>query len=113
MTPEKPAEGITMLRNRDDVKMYKVQCSCGSNSCQHTVVVEAAADSVNVIIYSTVYSKWWTTSRWKQMWRLLTTGYVEHEEAIIMTQQQALNYAATLTLSVDDVGKHCEPAKNE
>jgi hypothetical protein len=37
------------------------------------------------------------------MWCLLTRGYVEYEASIIMTEQQALNYATTLLSAVDDV----------
>jgi hypothetical protein len=37
------------------------------------------------------------------MWQLLTRGYVEYEASIIMTEQQALNYATTLLSAVADV----------
>jgi hypothetical protein len=34
---------------------------------------------------------------------LLTKGYIEYEASIIMSQQQALNYADTLKSAVKDV----------
>jgi hypothetical protein len=34
---------------------------------------------------------------------LLTKGYVEYEANIIMTRQQAINYAAVLQQAVEDV----------
>jgi hypothetical protein len=34
------------------------------------------------------------------MWQLLTKGYVEHEVAVILNQQQAINYATAITRTV-------------
>jgi hypothetical protein len=42
-------------------------------------------------------------NRWQKIWTLLTRGYVEYEASIIMTEQQALNYAETLKLAIKDV----------
>jgi hypothetical protein len=42
-------------------------------------------------------------NRWQKIWCLLTRGYIEYETSIIMSEQQALNYAATLEKAVADL----------
>jgi hypothetical protein len=42
---------------------------------------------------------------------LLTKGYVEYEANIIMTEQQALNYANVLTSATNDVKKFKQDRK--
>jgi hypothetical protein len=43
---------------------------------------------------------------------LLTKGYVEYEANIIMTEQQALNYAETLKKAIKDVSAFKQPKEN-
>jgi hypothetical protein len=40
---------------------------------------------------------------------LLTRGYIEYEGSIIMTEQQAFNYAETLKKAVEDVKNFKKP----
>jgi hypothetical protein len=42
-------------------------------------------------------------NRWQTIWILITKGYIEYEGSIIMTEQQALNYAETLKKAIIDV----------
>jgi hypothetical protein len=67
------------------------------------VWVEAEDHGVTVTIYSKQKTKWWQSNRWKIIWTLLTKGYVERESNIIMSEQQALNYAEILKKATDDV----------
>jgi hypothetical protein len=48
-------------------------------------------------------------NRWQKIWTLLTRGYIEYEGSIIMTQQQAINYAETLKKAVEDVETFKKP----
>jgi len=98
-----PAEGILKRSDYGDAKSYQISCECHQPDHEHNVWVEADDGSVTVTIYTTAKSKWWSTNRWKQMWSLVTKGYIEYEADIIMTKQQALNYAETLKKAVDDV----------
>jgi hypothetical protein len=102
MKPQKPAQGILLTRDFGDSKQYEVTCECGDGDHSHKVWVEADDGNVSVTIYTTTKSKWWERNRWKQIWTLLTKGYVECEADVIMNQQQALNYAETLKLAVKD-----------
>jgi hypothetical protein len=47
------------------------------------------------------------------MWTLLTKGYVERESTLIMSEQQALNYANVLTSAITDVKKFKQDRKEK
>ena len=98
-----PAEGILKQGDWGDSKMYIVQCTCCGSDCEHNVWVEAEGTGVTVTTYAKQKTKWWELNRFQIIWRLLTRGYVEYEASIIMTKQQALNYAETLKLAITDV----------
>ena len=104
MTPQTPAEGILKRRDWGDAHTYQVVCNCGSADHDHAVWIETDdSREVTVTTYTQQRSLFWEQSRWRTIWRLLTQGYVEYEASIIMTQQQALNYAETLKQAVADL----------
>ena len=103
MTYQMPAEGILKRSGWGDAVCYQVTCQCHDANHDHNVWVEADGTNVTVTIYTTQKSKWWSLTRWQTIWRLLTRGYIEYEADIIMTEQQALNYAETLKLAIKDV----------
>jgi hypothetical protein len=103
MNAETPAEGIYKHKDWGDSIMYGVACECTDPNHQHNVWVEADDTGVNVTTYTTQKSKWWELTRFKIIWTLLTKGYVEYEANIIMSEQQALNYAETLKKAIEDV----------
>lgn len=103
MKTQKPAEGVLIRKDFGDAKSYSVPCECCGSDCEHNVWVEADEAGVSVTTYTQQKTKWWELSRWQIIWRLLTTGYVEYEASIIMTRQQALNYAGVLNSAIVDV----------
>ena len=105
MTPQQPAEGILMHRDYGDAKVYTITCECMDADCTHNVWIECEADdfSVTVTTYTQQKTAFWSTSRWKTIWRLLTQGYVEYSGTIIMREQQALNYSEVIKSAVQDV----------
>jgi len=103
MTPETPAEGILKRRDWGDAQTYQVVCECQDADHDHNVWVETDSNSITVTTYTKQQSKWWSSTRWSTIWTLLTQGYVEYEASIVMTQQQALNYAETLKTAVLDL----------
>ena len=112
MKAQKPAEGILLTRDWGDAVQYEVICECGDNDHSHRVWVEAEDSNVSVTIHTSVKSKWWEANRWKQIWTLLTKGYVEYEADIIMSEQQTLNYAETLKTAVESSKKFANARKN-
>ena len=104
-TPETPAQGILKKNNWGDAMTYQVTCECGQPDHEHTVWIEANETGVEVQVYVTVKTDFWSKTRWSHVWQLLTKGHVRCETIIGMTQQQAMNYAATLHHAVEDVTK--------
>jgi hypothetical protein len=103
MKAEAAAEGVLKRSDWGDSKSYQVVCGCGDTDHDHNVWVESEDTGVSVVIYTTNTTHFWSKGRWRQMWELLTKGYIKQEVSILMSEQQALNYANLLTQAVDDV----------
>ena len=103
MNYQTPAEGIMKTNDWGDSRVYRVMCTCGDANHEHNMWIEAEGDEVNVTIYTTVKSNWWSKTRWHAIWTLLTKGYIDTESTVIMKQQQAFNYAHTLLSAVEDI----------
>jgi hypothetical protein len=104
MKAQTPAEGIVKTNDWGLTKTYKVVCSCHDDDHSHNVWVEVEDyGEIAVIVYTTTISPFWSLNRWRQMWQLLTRGYVKSEVALSMTEQQALNYAETLNQAIKDI----------
>jgi hypothetical protein len=131
MQAQIPAEGILKTSEWGDSKYYQVVCECGDSDHDHRVEIEA--DNLNVCVhtYITVKSNFWSCVfdkrydiehewlekfdwAWKNFvngllrriqltWTLWTKGYIETESTLIMSEQQALNYAETLKTAIKDV----------
>lgn len=128
---QEPAEGILMRGDYGDSKWYQVVCGCGQEYHDHNVEVEADETSINVNIYATAKTDYWSEliekrydidntweqefdwfwkdlvnglwTRLKVTWEVWTTGAVTVETTIAMSEQQALNYAKTLENAIQDV----------
>jgi len=111
MKAEKPAEGILKHHDWGDTMTYQVSCQCGDADHNHTVWVEAEDTGVNVVVYTRSTSRFWTAQWWQQIWQILSKGYIEEEVGIILSEQQALNYAETLKTAIADVKKFKEANK--
>jgi len=112
MDAQTPAEGILKRGQWGDSMTYQVVCHCHDVNHDHNVWVEADDADVTVTTYTTQRSKFWELNRWQTIWILLTKGHVEYEANIIMTRQQALNYAEILKRAIKDVEKFREEKKN-
>jgi hypothetical protein len=100
---QEPAFGILKCEEWGKTKTYHIRCKCGSPECSHDVWIEADETEITVTTYLSLRSKWYRMSRWKQIWSILVNGYVDVESTLVMDQQTALNYAATLKAAVEDV----------
>ncbi len=137
MKPETPAEGILKRGDYGDSKFYQVVCGCGQEYHDHNFEVEAADTGINVNLYITVKTDYWSElvekrydidspwlqevdwfakdlinglwTRLKVTWQLWTTGAVTAQSTIAMSEQQALNYAETLKKAVKDVQDFKKP----
>ena len=137
MKPQTPAEGILKRNDFGDSKYYQVVCGCGQEYHDHNVEVEADETGVNVNVYLSVKTDYWTetvkkrydidnpylqeldwaikdiingfVTRLKLTWTVWTQGYVRCESTIAMSEQQALNYAETLKSAIQDVKDFKKP----
>ncbi len=94
-----PAQGIMQTADFSDAHSYKVAGSCGHTDHNHDVWIELEPDinEISVTVYTHVASH---TNRWRLIWQLLTQGYIKLETSLLLTEQQALNYAETVKRSI-------------
>jgi hypothetical protein len=109
---QKPAEGILKTTEFGTYKSYYVHCECGSPECAHHVSIEASDFDVTVSFILTLRSKWSSMNRWKQIWQILTKGYLDVESTLVLDEQSALNYAETLKLAMKDVKQLRDDQRN-
>jgi hypothetical protein len=131
MKLQTPAEGILKRNDFGDSKYYQIVCGCGQESHDHNLEVEADECGVNVNVFVSVKTDYWTEvikkrydidnvwlqefdwavkdiinglfTRLKLTWTIWTKGYVRCETTITMSEQQALNYSETLKSAIKDV----------
>lgn len=109
MKLQTPAEGILKKGDFGDAKSYHVVCDCGQPDHAHNLWIEAEEVGITVTIYADVKSPWWKWNRFKQIWQLLTKGYIQYETVLTMNEQVALNYAETLKKAIEDVKRFKKP----
>ena len=110
-----PAEGIMKTNDWGDSKVYRIACNCGDENHNHNMWVEADDCDIQVTIYTTGKTNYWSKTRWYHIWTLITKGYIDTESSVHLTKQQALNYAETLKsaiIDVEDFRKKNEQNKN-
>lgn len=131
MKAQQPAEGVLKRGDFGNSKYYQVVCNCGQEYHDHNVEVEADETGVNVNIYVTPKTDYWSElvakrydidnpwaqefdwavkdiinglwTRIKLTWAIWVHGYIRTETTIALTEQQALNYAETLKTAITDV----------
>jgi len=117
-TPQKPAIGISEQRVDDDFKSYKIPCSCG---CDNNVdfFIEVDEYSISATVCSTTKTNYWrerVAVKYTEHWIILNSkllfndvynrlaicgqalfkGYIQTESCVILSEQQALNFAETI-----------------
>jgi hypothetical protein len=131
MKAQTPAEGIMRTNDFGRSKWYRVACSCGNEDDNIDFEVEADDTGVMVNTYNTQKTDYWTEAVerrydidnawlqefdwfWKDLvnslatrlrltWQIWRHGYIKYQGTMIMTEQQALNYAETLKSAILDV----------
>jgi hypothetical protein len=136
--PQIPAEGILLVKDYGDAMNYLVECQCSSEKHSHHIFVEAEDVGPSVTIYTEETTDFWTEiiktkfdisneilQKLHWVWTSLINGFIRRIEltydiwikgkvtyssTIIMSEQQALNYAAALKNSIEKLSK---PQNNE
>lgn len=124
-----PTTGIMKIHDFESTKVYKVVCSCGCEN-QHTVDITAEYGEVTVTISTKQKTNFWVkavsdssfdnvilrlcdqftrtlinsvSKRVKLLWNATVNGYIECDDDVILSKQQALTYANALILSIENV----------
>lgn len=103
MKHQKPAEGILKTSEYGDTKFYSVACSCTDPEHSHQLVVESESDGITLTIYHTAFTSFDFMTRFKHIWNILTKGYSEYDASLVMSEQQAFNYAETIKVAIKDI----------
>jgi hypothetical protein len=141
MKAQAPAEGIMKTGDYGDSKFYKVVCGCGQPD--HDLDFEVEAEEMGISVNTHVHAKtdYWSESvkkrydidnpylqeldwtlkdmwngfitRLKLTWAVWTKGYLKCETTVLMSEQQALNYAETLKSAIEDVKQFNKQQKNK
>lgn len=133
MKAEQPAQGISKKAEFDDAVWYEVNCECGSHNHYHSLWVDRDLDTKLITVSITTESStdfwtqtvredakihnvalhwiWWrvgyavneTVRRAKIIVRVLFKGYIKYDSTVLLTKQQAYNYAKALENSVKEL----------
>ena len=131
MKSQIPAEGILKTNDYGNSKWYKVVCGCGQPDHELDFEIESDECGVSVNTYVIVKTDYWTetvkkrydidntwlqefdwawkdivnglVTRLKLTWSIWFKGYIKAETTVLMSEQQALNYAETIKHSIEDV----------
>ncbi len=120
------AIGILSQNDFGDYKTYKVACACGCDHHIGDVVISADERGISMTQSTTVSTAYWhqyckinytecwplinakyfvnaAINRIALVWQVLFKGNITMTGDIVMTQQQTINYANTLTHAMADV----------
>ena len=108
MKNQEPMKGVSLLTDfRDGTKAYRINCDC--HECTHDVTVWIEVDrlfkdcrDISVTFYADSRSSWLSKDRWKNLWRLLTKGYVETHNELILSEEVARNMTQVILSTIED-----------
>ena len=102
LTPQKPAQGIMLDYDYKSSKSFRVPCDCNEPDHTQDIWVEADTGTVVVTLFTTQDTVSNKVSRWRAIWKLLTTGRIEYHVETVLTEQQALNYCEALRNAIEE-----------
>ena len=109
MKPQKLAQGIMLNRNWGTARAYTIACECGEPDHFPQMWIDVGGENdadlqnVTVTFYIETVSPWYRLNRWRQIWAMLTQGYVRQEHALILSKQAALNLSTVIRNSVAEM----------
>lgn len=131
MIPQTPAVGVLLNKDFGDAMLYTVACDCDNSECSHALWVEADDLGVSVTINTTQTSDWWservkprydieneflshlnwfwasvingTIRKIRMTYNIWVKGYVKYESCVLLSEQNAINYANVLITAIQHV----------
>ncbi len=136
MKSQEPAEGIMKTNDFGSSVWYRVSCQCGQPDHALDVEVEATSWGVEMHTHATVKTDYWgelvekrydiknpvlqradwlfkdiVNGLWRRLkltWKVWAVGYLQAETTLIMTEQQARNFAQTIENAADKMSQLAE-----
>lgn len=114
MTPQEPAQGISVEYNTEDMKSYRVNCdcTCEDHAVDTWVEIEAEPDFGVCVSF---FVKTWTPAslaegglwqRIKKAANILFKGVDTQEHDIILKEQAALNWVTAVQKAMKDLNEY-------
>lgn len=102
---QEPAEGV--LKNSSlspHLDQYTVQCNCSDPVHSHSVMVDAEDVEGFISIFVAVTSNTYGfLDRLKAAFKIVTTGLIRKDIELLMTPQQARNYAHVMEIAAEKI----------
>jgi len=136
LEPQEPAEGISLVKKYDTWRWYRIPCECGCDEkIDFSVEIEDPEyGAITAHVSSEVSTPYWRRTfdityqepwlvyvlkdkanglinRFKICWEAITKGQVKMESYVLMSEQQAINLANTLTKAVDEMREEAAKIK--
>lgn len=89
------SEGLAKITNGNHT-LYHLHCVCGGKDCSCTMDIEVDREDnlKTLLFYTSMKTK--RVSRFKIIWKLLTTGCVEYESDIVLNEETVENLVDVL-----------------
>jgi len=111
MTPQIPAQGISIEGDWGDAKTFNVECDCTADDHAVKMWIEVQRDTdipdVEVSFYVTTWTPFWDAnwSRFKAAYEVLFKGVHKQEHHMVLNKQSAINFAHAILSTVDEIAK--------
>jgi hypothetical protein len=143
LTAQKPAQGILQTHAFGDSMHYAITCECGHPDDMIDFSIELEADDYNIVLnteFTPRIAYWerlisdcssfenpWLYSidgsirgiinhlyfKVRMTYDIWFTGHIKYHQTTVMTEQQALNYAAIINQSIKDLRKFREKENHD
>ncbi len=118
MTPQKPAQGISLDNDWGTAKTFNVECDCSSDDHAVKMWIEVQRDAdipdVEVSFYVTTWTKnFWQDwpARLRAVYDILFKGVHKQEHHLLLNKQSAINFAHTIIDTVKELDNGQEASK--
>ena len=110
MKPQTPAQGVSLVNNWGDAKVFNVECDCSSDDHAIKAWIEVQRDADIPDVEVSFYVTTWTKNFWKDwparltaVWDILAKGVHKQEHHLLLNKQSAINFAHTIIDTVKEL----------
>lgn len=118
MTPQKPAQGISIANDWGDARAFNVECDCTSDDHAVKMWIEVQRDRDIPDVEVSFYVTTWTREFWKDwparlraVYDIIFKGVHKQEHHMLLNKQSAINFAHTIIDTVKELDNGKEASK--